>query len=121
MEHIYERCITELEPLITDSISKALTTAPTIEAEREIIEVASGTKRVRKRYIRERAISTILLSDSNILPYPVRVLVELRYRADGGRAHYTELAEGQISSVWREVAESLPEEVVKLIVEDNSF
>lgn len=121
MEHLYKQCINELEPLIAESIKRALDTAPTEEAEREVIEVVSGRQRVRKRYIRDRAIDTLTSSDKNLIPYRAKVLAALRYRSDRDRELYTELADGRISSVWREVEDLLPKEVAKLIVEDDSF
>ena len=121
MEHIYEQCINELEPLITESIKRALDTAPTEEAEREVIEVVSGRQRVRKRYIRDRVVDTLTSSDKNLIPYEAKVLAALRYRSDRDRELYTEMADGRISSVWREVEDLLPKEIAKLIVDDDSF
>jgi hypothetical protein len=121
IEHIYQQCTEELQQVIADSIVQALSTAPTEEAERDLIEVAYGKRRVRKRYVREEAISAIALSKGTILTLPMRALLELRYRADGGKSAYAEVSEGEISSVWKEVADVLPAEIVELINEDGSL
>jgi hypothetical protein len=121
MEHVYQQCTDELQQSITSSIVKSISTAPTEEAERDLIEVAYGKKRMRKRYVREEAISAIALSKGTILPVPMKALLELRYRADGGRSDYVEVSDGEISSVWKAIAEALPAEIVKLISADNSL
>ena len=121
MEHVYRQCMDELQQLITGSIIQAISTAPTEEAERDLIEVAWGKKGVRKRYVREEAVSAIALSKGTILPVPMKALFELRYRADGGKSYYVEVSDGEISSVWMEIAEALPAEIAKLIRHDNSL
>ena len=121
MEHVYRQCTDELQQLITGSIVQAVSKAPTEDAERDLIEVARGKKRVRKRYVREEAVSAIALSKGTILPLPMRALLELRYRADGGRSYYLEVSDGEISPVWHEIAEALPAEIAKLISNDNSL
>lgn len=52
---------------------------------------------------------------------PAIALIEMRYQADKGKELYTELVDDKISSVWDEVRESLPEEVVKLISTEGAF
>ncbi|HEX8845124.1 MAG TPA: hypothetical protein VF791_10795 [Pyrinomonadaceae bacterium] len=120
LDSIYEQCEEEYRRLIA-SLLKAINNAPTKEGERELIEVVSGKKRVSKRYVREEAISAAVLNHSTPLPLPARALIELRYRADGGRSEYAAVEDGEISSVWKEIEEALPVEIVKLIVNDNSF
>jgi hypothetical protein len=120
MDSIYEQCEEEFRRLIA-SLLKAINNAPTKEGERELIEVVSGKKRVSKRYLREEALSAAVLTNGTPLPLPARALIELRYRADGGRSEYATVEDGEVSSVWKEIEESLPEEIVKLIVDNNSF
>lgn len=119
MEHIYEHCINELKPLITESIKHALETAPTYEAERELIEVVSGREHVRKRYDRERVIFNAVLSSKTDLPDLAKVLIDLRYREEEWKLLYAEVSEGEISSAWRWVEDLLPKEIIKLIAEDD--
>lgn len=121
MEHIYQQCTGKLQQSITGSIVKALSTAPTEEAERDLIEVAYGKRRVRKRYVREEALSALALSKGTILPVPMKALLELSYRVDGGRSDFVEVSDGEISSVWDVIREALPAEIVKLISDDNSL
>jgi hypothetical protein len=60
----------------------------------------------------------VVLTDSTPLPLPAKALIELRYRADGGRYPYAKVETGEISSVWKELEASLPVEIVKLIEKD---
>lgn len=120
LDSIYEQCEEEFRRFIA-SLLKAINNATTKEAERELIEVVSGKKRVSKRYVREEAISAVVLTDGTPLPMPAKALVEMRYRADGGRSEYATVEDGEVSSVWKEIEEALPVEIVKLIVEDSSF
>ena len=55
------------------------------------------------------------------LPLPIIALIEMRYRVDGERESFKQTLEGEISSLWEKVRESLPEEVAKLICQDESF
>lgn len=120
MDSIYGLCEEEFRRFI-ESLLKAINNAPTREVERELIEVVSGKKRVKKRYLREEAISAVMSSDGVPLPPQAKALIELRYRADGGRASYASVEDGEISSVWKEIGEALPEEIVRLICDDNSL
>lgn len=121
MDHIDEQCTDDLQTLISRSLLQALSSAPTGEAERELMEVVSGKKRARKRYVRDEAVSALVLTDANPFLPGYKALIELRYKSDGGRHPYTQVMDGKISSVWREIKESLPEEVARLIVEDGSW
>ncbi|HWT03144.1 MAG TPA: hypothetical protein VN256_23030 [Pyrinomonadaceae bacterium] len=120
LDSVYEQC-QEAFTRFYVALLNAIKNAPTREAERELIEVMSGKKRVSKRYVREDALSVVVLTEGNPLTLQAKVLIDLRYRADGGRSLYAEAQEGEISSVWREIVESLPEEVIRLICEDGSF
>ena len=114
MDSIYEQCGVQFEQLI-ESLLHAISNASTEEAERELIEIAYGKKRVNKRYLREEAISALVLTDTPPLSLPVKALIEIRYRADGGRHPYTKVVHGEINSVWKEIKAVLPNEVGRLI------
>ena len=94
---------------VNESLAEAINSAPTAEAERELIEIVSGKRHVSDREIRDEAISAVMITEGTPLPLPAKALIELRYRSDGGRASYIRVEEDEISSVWREVEESLPE------------
>lgn len=120
LDSIDEQCQEEFRHFIA-SLSLAINNAPTKEAERELIEMVSGKKRVSRRSVRDAAISAVVITEGMPLPLPARALIELRYRADGGKSWYPNVEDGKISSVWREIGELLPEEIDELIVKDNSF
>jgi hypothetical protein len=120
MDSVYEQC-EEVSRQLIESLLGSINNAPTEEAERELIEVVSGKKRVNKRYVREEAISEVVLTSGTPLPLPAKALIELRYRADCGRLAYTKVTDGVIISVWIEVKESLPAEIAKLICAYASF
>lgn len=120
LKSIDEQCQEEFRRFIA-SLSQAINNAGTREAERELIEMVSGKKRVSKRSDRDEAISAAVMTESTPLPLPARALIELRYRAEGGRSWYPNVEEGKISSVWKEIEEALPEEARRLICDDNSF
>jgi hypothetical protein len=118
LDSVYEQCqkaFTMFYVALTDAIKQA----PTREAERELIEVVSGKKRVGKRYVREDGLSAVVLTEGNPLPLQAKVLLDLRYRADGGRSLYAEALEGEISSVWRDIEADLPPDIVWLITTDE--
>jgi hypothetical protein len=114
MDSIYEQCGTQFEQLI-EALLQAISNASTEEAERELIEIAYGKKRVNKRYLREEAISALVLTDAPLLSLPIKALIEIRYRADGGRHPYTKVIHGEINSVWKEIRAALPTEIARLI------
>jgi hypothetical protein len=120
LDFIDEQCQEEFRHFI-ESLSQAINNAPTKEAERELVEMVSGKKRVRKRSVRDEAISVVMITEGTPLPLPAKALIEMRYREDGGRDWYPNVEDGKINSVWKEIEEALPEEVVRLICEDNSF
>jgi len=120
LEFVQERCEEQILDLL-GALFLAIETAPTMEAERELIEVVSGKQRVNKWYVREEAITAMMLSKGTPLSLPVKALIELRYRADGGRGAYTKVEDGQISSVWKEIDELLPTEVATLICAKRSL
>ncbi len=118
LNFVQERCEGHLLRLL-GSMFNAIKEAPTEEAERELIEIVSGKRRVNKRHVREEAISALVLTDS--IQLPIRALIELRYRADGGRFPYARLRDGKISLVWRDLPEALPEGMDRLITPDNNW
>lgn len=102
---------------LTEAISQALTE----EAERELIELAWGKKRVARRHLRDEAITALAAPGAVPLLLELRALLELRHRVGGGRESLTQIWEGEISSVWAKVKELWPEEVARLICKDESF
>jgi hypothetical protein len=115
-----EQCDDAIEGLLA-SLFLAIKSAPTEEAERELIEVVSGRKRLNKRYLRDEAILTVVATEGTPLPVPAKALIELRYRVDNGRFQYAKMMNTEISSVWKEIESLLPWEIAKLIAKDNSF
>jgi hypothetical protein len=118
LNFLQERCEGHLLRLL-GSMFSAIKEAPTEEAERELIEIVSGKRRVNKRHVREEAISTLVLT--NGIQLPIKALIELRYRVDGGRFPYAKMRDGEINSVWKEIEGLLPEEIAKLIARDDFF
>jgi hypothetical protein len=118
LDSVYEQC-QEAFCWLYATLINAIKNAPTKEAERELIEVVSGKKRVGKRYVREDALSAVVLTGGTPLPLQARVLIDLRYRADGGKSLYAEADHGEISSVWREIEADLPPDIVWLITTDE--
>lgn len=106
---------------LTSWLVEAISHAPMEDAGRELIEIVSGKKRVPKRYLRDEAITALVTTNAAGLPLPLSALLEMRYRVDGGRESFTQILEGEISSLWDKVRELLPAEVAKLICKDNSF
>jgi hypothetical protein len=119
MEYVYRSCVDELQQSIKESITKAFRSAPTLTTEREIIEIASGKRCCPKRYLREEAIFTLIYTRAFELPWPMEVLINLRYKQDKGKFPYTEMLEARINPVWEEVEKILPKELVKLIDKDE--
>jgi hypothetical protein len=120
MEHIYERCEEPLQQLI-ESLKAAVSSAPADEAERELVEVATGRKRVSKRQRRDAAIVALSFNIGLPLGVQLSALLCMRYLSDKGRDAYAEVVDGEISSVWREVEEELPKEVKKLIASGDDW
>ena len=120
MDSLFEQC-EEQAGQLTSWLVEAIGNAPTEEAGRELIELAWGKKRVAKRYLRDEAITALVTTKAARLPLPLIALLEMRYRVDGGRESFTQILEGEISSLWTKISEPLPEEVAKLICKDKSF
>lgn len=120
LNSVQEQCDDAIEGLLA-SLFLAIKSAPTEEAERELIEVVSGKKRLNKRYLRDEAILTLVAAKDIPLPLPAKALIEFRYQVDGGRLRYAKLMGTEISSVWKEIENLLPKQIAKLIAEDQSF
>lgn len=116
---INERCGEGLRHLLAQHLAIALCAAPTLAAERELIEVMSGRKRATRRR-RQGALDAAAYSTGNPLWGSAGVLVQLRYGGEGDVEPYTEVWEGEIDPVWREIEELLPEEVRALLPEGES-
>jgi hypothetical protein len=120
LDSLFEQC-EEQAGQLTSWLIEAIGNAPTEEAGRELIELAWGKKRVAKRYLRDEAITALVTTKAAHLPLPLIALLEMRYRVGGGRESFTQILEGEISSLWTKISEPLPEEVAKLICQDESF
>lgn len=121
MVHVYEQCVDRVRLFINELLVEAVRSAPTEESERELVDIVSGKKRVKHRYVRERAVEALTLSKAAPFQLPAIALIEMRYQADKGREFYTELLDDKLSSMWDEVRELLPEEIAKLISADSTF
>lgn len=118
LDSVYEQCQEAFTKFYV-ALNNAIKNAPTKEAERELIQVASGKKRVGKRHLREAALSAVVLTEGTPLPLPAKVLIDLRYRADGGRSLYAGDVGAEISSVWREIEGELPPRLAGLITTEE--
>jgi hypothetical protein len=113
---INERCGEGLRHLLAQHLAIALCAAPTLTAERELIEVMSGGRRATRRR-RQGALDAAAYSTANPLWGSAGVLLQLRYGGEQDIEPYTEVWEGDIDPVWREIEELLPEEVRALLPE----
>jgi hypothetical protein len=70
----------------------------------------------------EPTISAAVNTQANPLPYPARVLTDIRYREDkqGEVEFYSEFQFGEVDAVWREIEDELPPDLVALIATDGS-
>lgn len=121
VNHVYEQCVDRLQQFIAGIIVRAVRSAPTEKSEQELVHIVAGKRRVKHRYVRERAVEVLTLSKATPFPLPAIALIEIRYQADNGEELYTELIDGKLSSVWDEVRETLPEEISKLISTEDKF
>jgi hypothetical protein len=108
------RCGRGLRLLLAQHLAIAIRGAPTLLAERELVEVMSGRRGATRRGRRE-ALDAAAFTTANPLRGAAAVLLQLRYGARRDVAPYTEVSEGEIDPVWREVEELLPEEVAVLL------
>ena len=121
VEAIYAQCRTPLRRLITRHLVKAVKQAPTLQAERELIETVIGARENRAPNHLDDTISAAVNTSANPLPYPARVLMDIRYRPDrqGEMEFYSEFQFGDVDAVWREIEDELPPDVVALIAEEE--
>jgi hypothetical protein len=112
--------VVKLQEVTKDSIAKALWDAPTELAKRELIEIVIGRRPAPSLKEKEDYIGYLVDTDANPLPMPAKALIELRYQPKPEAAIYTELSDGELHPVWREIEDVLPEEVLSLIAIDDS-
>lgn len=115
---VYERCGEALREEITQRVAEALRHSPTEAAERELIEVACG-RRGADLERRDSAVEAAAYTPALPLGWREAALLDLRYSGSLGREMYTEIDEGKIDRVWREVVELLPPEVAALIPQEE--
>lgn len=105
--------------LLAQYLAHALRSTPTLAAERELIEVASGRKSSTRRR-RKGAVDAAAFTIANPLRGHAAVLLHLRYGAGPDVGPYTDVWEGELDSVWWEIEELLPEEVRALLPKGES-
>ena len=121
VEAVYSQCRTSLRQLITRHLVKAVKQAPTLKAERELIETVIGARENKAPNHLDDTISAAVNTTANPLPYPARVLTDIRYRPDrqGEMEFYSEFQFGEVDAVWREIADELPPDLVALIAAED--
>jgi hypothetical protein len=117
---LYERLGEDFRRLVTRHIAESISLLPTKAAERELIETASGQRPAISLRRKEATVTAASFTSASPLPGPATVLLDLRYRAEAGGRPYTELWDGEVNPVWKEVGGQLPAEVAALIPEDES-
>lgn len=115
---IYNRCGAELRKLITQQVIEAVPSAPTKQAEKELMALLNEKLRPERMEDLEEAIACVVDSTNSGLPNGARVLLELRSWASRGKSLYTEVSEGKIDEVWKEMEEELPKSIQKLLPEE---
>lgn len=120
VDYLSKKCGDEINHYLKQVLTEAIPGAPTEEAERELIEVVVGKKRV-KRYRRDEAVW--LLTVSKALPFDSRAqaLIEMRYTSDKAAGFYFDCEANGLNAIWRLIEDSLPVEIVKLIASENSY
>jgi hypothetical protein len=123
VDYLSEKCVAEIGHYLRQVLTAAIPTDPTLNAERELIEVIIGKKRV-KRYRRDEAVWRLTASRAIPFKLPLNrsllTLIEMHYQSDQALSFYFDADEGVIDEVWRLVEDSLPEEVLKLIALEES-
>jgi hypothetical protein len=94
LNSVQKQCQEDILNLL-GSLFLAITKTPTEEAERELIEVVTGKRRVNKWHVREEAITALVTTKGTSLSLPARALIALRYRVDGGKFPYASLRDGR--------------------------
>lgn len=108
----------ELRQLIAEQLIVAIRSAPTEQAERELVALVGGKLQPQRIEVLDEAVACLADTRSSGLPYGARVLIELRYQLNKYVSLYTEVDEGMIDAIWKEMAEDLPKSVQKLLPED---
>lgn len=108
---------TELRQLIAEQITVMIRSAPTEQAERELVALVSGKLQPQRIEVLDEAVACLADTKSSGLPYGARVLIELRYQLNKYVSLYTEVDEGIIDAAWKEMAKELPKSVQKLLPE----
>jgi len=123
VEDVYARCEASLRRLITRELSKAVKRAPTLLAERELIETLCGRREARPTDTLEDAIYAAVYTPANPLPHGARTLIDIRYREDrqGELELHTEFADWVIEPVWRELGDELPPDLAGLLPEEEDW
>jgi hypothetical protein len=114
-----ERCGEALRRLLAQYLELALRGAPTLAAERDLIEVVCGHRSATRRR-RTAAVEAASSTVANPLRGLGAVLMCLRYGSRWDVEHYTGVWEGEIDPVWREIKGLLPEEVRALLPEGEN-
>lgn len=114
-----EHCGRGLRHFLSQHLEMALRGMSTEAAERELVEALSGRKHARRR-TRRAALDAAAFTSANPLRDSAAVLLQLRYGGEEDVEFYTEVSEGEIDAVWREVEELLPGEVAALLHVDGS-
>jgi hypothetical protein len=117
---LYERIGEDFQRLVTRQITESISLLPTEAAERELIETASGQRPAISPRRKEVTVTAAAFTSASPLPGPAMVLLDLRYRHDASGRPYTELWDGEVDPVWKEIAGQLLAEVAALIPEDES-
>ena len=117
VEAVYAQCRIPLRHLL----SKAVERSPTLRAERELIETVCGRRENQEPNHLDDTISAAVNTYANPLPYPAKVLTDIRYREDkqGEMEFYSEFTYGEVDAVWREIADELPPDLVGLLAEEE--
>jgi hypothetical protein len=116
---IYDRCGAELGQLIAQKIMAVIRSAPTEQAERELMDLISGRLQALWIEVLDEAVACVADTTGSRLAYGARVLIELRYKFNRYLSLYTQIDEGSIDPVWKEVADELPKSICKLLPEDE--
>lgn len=121
VEAVSAQCRTQLRRLITKHLAKAIKNAPTLKAERELIETVIGARENKAPNHLDDTISAAVNTTANPLPYPARVLMDIRYRPNKQVEveFYSEFLYGEVDAVWREIEDELPSDVVALIAAED--
>jgi hypothetical protein len=121
MNFVSEQCGPALQRLLTNALAQAIQDAPTEQAGREVLDIATGQRPARNSLERAIMMSAVTETSANPLPFLARVLLELRYREVLEVDPYTTItSEGLLHPAWLEIREFLPVELSRLLPEDDN-